>query len=309
MKPTRPVILLLGATAVGKTKLSIGLAKAIGAEIVSVDSRLLYKGMDIGTAKPSLAQRSEVKHHLIDVAHPTERWSLQRYLDATKRAIKEIHVAEKVPLLVGGTGQYFAALVEGWQPPPKTDDPDFRKRLRNLAESAGGEVLHDRLMEIDPETAARVDARNIRRVIRALEIHHITGVIPSMQRKKQPPDYSILKLGLRREREELYERIDKRIDSMIASGWIEEVNGLLQQGVDLNSSALSAIGYRQIAEHLQGEYDLETSIQDIQRLTRQFVRRQDNWFRRLEPEIHWFTPNGDTLVEMTDLVQRWLGKS
>lgn len=306
MTPRCPVIVLLGATAVGKTELSIELARAIGAEIISVDSRLLYRGMDIGTAKPSRAEMDGIAHHLIDVAEPSERWSLSRYLDMVKGTIAEMHSAGKIPLLVGGTGQYLVALVEGWQPPPKADDPGFRASLRELASTQGEAALHARLREIDPDTAERIDERNVRRVIRALEIHHVTGAIPSEQRRKTPPDYSFLLLGLRRDRAELYDRIDERIEAMLSSGLVEEVSNLIARGADPESSALSAIGYRQIAAYLQGKYDLDTAVAKIQRLTRQFVRRQDNWFRRLEPDIYWFTPGEVTLQEVVALVRNWL---
>ncbi len=307
MKPEKPVILLIGPTAVGKTDLSINLAKAVGAEIVSVDSRLLYKGMDIGTAKPATAMVQEVSHHLIDVAEPTENWSLSRYLDAVKRAIAEIYERGNVPLLVGGTGQYFAALVEGWEPPPKADDPGFRKEMQAIAEIEGPEALHSQLKQVDPVTAERIDARNIRRVVRALEIHHVTGMPPSEQRQKSPPDYSFLFLGLQRARAQLYERIDERIETMLDAGWVQEVAALLERGVDLESSpALSAIGYRQIAEHLKGEHDLETAIEQTRRLTRQFVRRQDNWFRRFGSKVHWFDAEQDPVDEMIELACAWL---
>jgi tRNA dimethylallyltransferase len=291
---------------VGKTDLSIALAKAIGAEIISVDSRLLYRGMDVGTAKPNRNQLEQIRHHLVDVADPSENWSLSQYLDAVREAIDQIHASGKVPLLVGGTGQYFAALIEGWQPPPKAEDPDYREQLRQIAEEEGREVLHERLAEVDPKAAERIDARNVRRVIRALEIFHVTGVPASDQREKTPPDYSFLILGLKRDREELYQRIDERIESMIASGWIDEVNALLQEGLGLESPALSAIGYRQVAGFLLGEHDLATAIEQTQRLTRQFVRRQDNWFRRFEPDVHWFDAAEDAQDQIIALTKNWL---
>jgi tRNA dimethylallyltransferase len=167
-------------------------------------------------------------------------------------------------------------------------------------------LLHQRLAEVDPKAAERIDARNVRRVIRALEIFHVTGVPASDQREKTPPDYSFLILGLKRDREELYQRIDDRIESMIASGWIDEVNALLQEGLGLESPALSAIGYRQLAGFLLGEHDLATAIEQTQRLTRQFVRRQDNWFRRFEPDVHWFDAAEDPQDEIIALTKNWL---
>jgi tRNA dimethylallyltransferase len=306
MKPSKPVIILLGATAVGKTELSIEIAKALGAEIISIDSRLLYRGMDIGTAKPSPEKRQSVIHHLIDVANLNESWSLSRYLKAVKNKIAEIHAADGVPLLVGGTGQYIAALIEGWQPPPKEDDSGYREMLREIANREGHQALHSMLERVDPIRAERIDARNVRRVIRALEIFHVTGEPPSQQRRRSPPDYSFLLLGLRREREELYERIDERIDEMVERGWVDEVNKLMDQGLSFDSPALSAIGYRQIARFLQGEQTLDVAIEQTRRLTRQFVRRQDNWFRRFEPEIHWFEAKEEPTTDMVVLAESWL---
>ena len=306
MKPAKPVVILLGPTAVGKTELSIELARAIGAEIISVDSRSLYRGMDIGTAKPTAAQMRQVRHHLVDVAEPSERWSLSRYLEAVRKAIEEIHAQGKVALLVGGTGQYLAAIIEGWEPPPKAEDTAYRRSLRELAEVEGHDVLHEMLEKIDPVAAGRIDARNIRRVIRALEIHKVTGIAPSEQRKRIPPDYSFLILGLRRERAQLYERIDERIQAMLKSGWVEEIAWLLEKGVGLDSASFSAIGYRQIAKYLQGEYELQDAVEETQRLSRQFVRRQDNWFRRFEPDVHWFDAHDDPQEQILNLVSRWL---
>jgi tRNA dimethylallyltransferase len=306
MKPVKPVILLIGPTAVGKTELSIALAKAIGAEIVSVDSRLLYRGMSIGTAKPAPAVMDTIRHHLIDVAEPTETWSLSRYLKAVELAISGIHDRRNVPLLVGGTGQYLAAIVEGWQPPPRADDPGFRQEMQAIARREGPKALHARLAQVDPAAADRIDARNVRRVVRALEIYHVTNTPPSEQRKRVPPEYSFLILGLKRDREELYQRIDDRIEAMIAAGWVEEVASLLDQGLSEDSPALSAIGYRQIAEYLEGQRDMESVLLQTQRLTRQFVRRQDNWFRRLGSRVNWFDAERDPAEEMIELARTWL---
>jgi tRNA dimethylallyltransferase len=306
MKPPKPVVILLGPTAVGKTDISIKLAHAIGAEIISVDSRSLYRGMDIGTAKPTPEQMEQVRHRLVDVAEPSERWSLSRYLKAVRNAINDIHAQGKVALLVGGTGQYLAAIVEGWEPPPKAEDAAYRQSLREYAEVEGHQALHDLLASEDPLAAEKIDARNVRRVIRALEIYNVTGIAPSELRNRTPPDYSLLILGLKRERAQLYERIDERIQEMLRSGWVEEVAQLLEHGVGLDSTSFSAIGYRQIAKYLQGECELQEAVEETQRLSRQFVRRQDNWFRRFEPDVHWFDAQKDPQEQIVNLVSRWL---
>jgi tRNA dimethylallyltransferase len=178
--------------------------------------------------------------------------------------------------------------------------------MRDFAGSKGADALHDRLARLDPATAERIHPRNVRRVIRALEIQHVTGLPPSAQRKKSPPDYDFLMLGLRRAREELYRRIDKRIEEMLSAGWVEEVAGLLEQGVDLDSPALSAIGYRQIAEYLEGETDLESALEKTRQLTRQFVRRQETWFRRFEPQVYWFDAGQLEPRDLVEFVLEWL---
>jgi len=302
-----PVVVLIGPTGVGKTRVALEAAEAMRGEIVSADSRLLYRGMDIGTAKPSPDERRRVPHHLIDVADPRETWSLALFGTAARTALAEIHARGRLPLVVGGAGQYVTALVEGWQPPPAPSDPAVRRRLEAEAQEQGGEAMHTRLAALDPARAQKLDARNLRRVIRALEIIETTGRLASLQGGRRPPPYRILRLGLWLPRQELYRRIDARLDAMLASGLVEEVRRLLEAGVPADAPALSAIGYRQIVAHLEGRSTLEGAVGDIRRATRQLVRRQANWFKRDDPAILWIEAQETAADQCVEAIRQWLG--
>ena len=306
MSTDQPVIAILGPTAVGKTRISILLAEQFNGEIVSVDSRLIYRGMDIGTAKPTLEERGKVPHHLIDVADPADTWNLAKYCQAALAVIQTIHNKGKVVFLVGGTGQYLKAILEGWTPPPQEGSPELRTTLETIAETEGHEALHRQLQEVDPESALRIDSRNIRRVVRALEIFQLTGKPASSQREKNPPSYDVLRIGLSMPRQELYQRIDQRIDGMIESGWVEEVQALLDQGISPGLPSLSAIGYAQLAAHLSGNLELDDAILEIRKLSRQFVRRQANWFKPGDPEIQWFDVVSGIEEQISEAIEEWL---
>jgi tRNA dimethylallyltransferase len=283
------LIVILGPTAVGKTAVSLNLAARLRGEIVSADSRLLYRGMDIGTAKPDLAARASVPHYLIDVAEPDETWSLAKFQQAALRAIHDINDRGQLPCLVGGTGQYIKAVCEGWEVPAVKPDPVLRETLERWASEVGREGLHARLAVLDPDAAGQIDLRNMRRTIRALEVILTTGRPFSAQRGRTPPAFRICMLGLIRPRHELYARIDARLEEMIRMGFLAEVVGLLERGFEPELPSLSAIGYREVAAHLRGEFDLEEALRLIRRRTRQFVRRQANWFKSDDSRIHWFS--------------------
>lgn len=306
MRKKQPVIAILGPTAVGKTRVSISLASQFEGEIVSVDSRLIYRGMDIGTAKPTFKEREQVPHHLIDVADPGDTWNLAKFCEAALNVIHDIHSMGKVAFLVGGTGQYLKAILEGWTPPPSAESTVFREELEATAASKGVDALHRQLQDVDPPSASRIDPRNVRRVIRALEIFHLTGMPASSQRGKKLPSFEILRMGLTLPRAELYQRIDKRIDLMIEAGWIEEVQELIGTGISPDMPSLSAIGYAQLAAHLSGEMDLESAIVEIRRLSRQFVRRQANWFKADDPKIQWFNAVSGVEERISAVIERWL---
>lgn len=287
-KSKKALIVLLGPTAVGKTELAIKLAEQIDMEIVSADSRLFYRGMDIGTAKPSPEELSLVAHHLIDVADPDETWSLAEFQRAAESCIDEIHQRGNYPLMVGGTGQYLRSITEGWLPPKMPPNNSLRSALENWAEEIGKEALHARLARLDSEAAINIDARNLRRTIRALEVTLSTGVPFSSQRGKGESMYNSLRIGLTRPRPDLYARIDARIDAMLKAGWLKEVQDLLVKGYSPDLPSMSAIGYQQLLRHLRGDMSLEEAITQIKKATRIFVRRQSNWFKPDDPNIHWF---------------------
>ncbi len=307
MKTLPPLIVLLGPTAVGKTELSLQLAELLNGEIVSADSRLFYKGMDIGTAKPSQEELNRVPHHLINVANPNETWSLALFQEAAQKAIQDIHHRNKIPLLVGGTGQYIEAVTYGWTPPEVRPNPAIRTVLETLAEENGALWLHDRLNVLDPQAAEKIDARNLRRTVRALEVIFTTGKPFSAQRGKMQSPYHLIKIGLKRPRPELYERIDARINLMFSSGLLDEVKQLLQAGYTPDLPALSAIGYRECIQVLNEEITQEQAIEQMKRLTRIFVRRQANWFKEDDPQIRWFLAGETNALEIADFVKKQLG--
>lgn len=301
----RPLVVILGPTAAGKTDLAIRLAELFQGEIVSADSRLLYRGMDIGTAKPTMKQRKLVPHHLIDVADPDENWSLTLFQRAAHDAIEDIHARNKLPFLVGGTGQYIFAITEAWSIPKVKPDIHLRKVIENWAAEIGRDGLHNRLSVIDPEGAANIDYRNLRRTIRALEVIFLSGRKFSAQRRSGSPRFRTIQIGLSIPRPELYERIDSRIEAMLAEGFVPEVESLLSNGFSPNLPTFSAIGYQEIIDYLLGKTTLDEAVMIIQRRTRQFVRRQANWFKADDPNVHWFdyqTP----ILEIASFLQQKL---
>ena len=283
-----PLILLVGPTAVGKTELAIQLAERLNGEIVSADSRLFYRGMDIGTAKPSQEEMQRVPHHLIDIADPDEILSLAVYQQKAGEVIADIHTRKKLPFLVGGTGQYVRAVTQGWTPPKVEPNEQLRNELEKQQEEEGIYWLYDKLKRLDPEAAAKIDARNYRRTIRALEVVLTTGRKFSEQRGQGASPYHLVTVGLTRPRAELYERVDERIEAMFANGFVDEVRGLLARGYSPSLPAMSAIGYRECIQLINGELTEEQAKAEIRRATRVFVRRQANWFKDLDPNIAWF---------------------
>lgn len=307
-----PLIVIVGPTAVGKTDLSLRLAETLGGEIISADSRLFYRGMNIGTAKPSKDEQARVPHHLIDVCDPDETWSLTVFQHAAREAIQQVYQNGRLPLLVGGTGQYVRAVIEGWEAPPQQPEPHLRQVLEHWAGEIGPVEIHRRLAVIDPAAAARILPGNVRRTIRALEVIFSTGKRFDEQRSKSGSPYSLMLLGLRRPRAEVYQRVDSRIDKMLADGFLDEVRGLLLQGYSPNLPSMSAIGYREMTAVLQGSMSLPEAIISMKSLTHHFVRRQANWFKESDPTIHWFDAAEDVLPQMLTLIQScddWIPKS
>ncbi len=284
-----PLLAIVGPTAVGKTALAIALARRMGGEIVSADSRQIYRKMDIGTAKPTPEERAAVRHHLIDIRDPDEDFSLATYQELARAAIADITARGGVPLLVGGTGQYLAAVLEGWQIPRVAPQPELRASLERQAAEAGAEALHARLAAVDPVAAARIPATNVRRVVRALEVYMLTGQPISAQQRREAPPYQIRTIWLTRPRDELYARADARVEAMIAAGLVDEVAGLLAAGYGWHLPAMSSLGYIQFRAYFEGVASLATCIERLKFDTHAFIRRQAAWFRRL-PNVEIWTP-------------------
>jgi tRNA dimethylallyltransferase len=283
------LIAVVGATAVGKTAYAIELAQLLDGEIVSADSRQIYRQMDIGTAKPSTTERAAAVHHLLDIVDPDEIFSLATYQDLANAALADIVARGRTPLLVGGSGQYLAAVLEGWQVPRVPPQVALRVELEAQAATEGAEALHARLAAVDPDAARSIAATNVRRVVRALEVYLATGVPISVQQKRQRPPYRIRTLWLQRPREELYARIDTRVDAMMAAGLVAEVAALRAAGYDWELPAMSGLGYIQFQPYFEESADLAACVQRLKFDTHNFVRRQGNWFRRL-PNVEEVTP-------------------
>jgi tRNA dimethylallyltransferase len=282
------LIALLGPTAVGKTKISIQIAQKLEAEIISLDSRQIYKYLDIGTAKPTQAEQALVRHHLIDVVEPTEDFTAADYQKLAAEAIKDIQNRGKIPLIVGGCGMYFRALVDGLFEGPSADS-QIRAELRAEAEQKGSTYLYQRLCEIDPQYAAKIHPNDLIRIIRALEVHMKSGR-PISQLQKQweanQPRYNFIAFGLERNRQELYNEINQRLEIMIEAGLIDEVKSLLNRGYSKNLKPLQSFGYKEIIAHLEGQYDLLTAVDLIKQNTRRFAKRQLTWFKA-DQRVKW----------------------
>jgi len=304
-KNPQPLIVILGPTAVGKTALAIQLAERFHTEIISADSRLFYRGMDIGTAKPTREEMDRVRHYLINVADPTETWSLAIFQQKACEIIAGLHQKHQIPFLVGGTGQYVRAVTEGWTPPEVQADPRLRSVLESLAECYSPGWLHDKLRLLDPVSAERIDARNLRRTVRALEVILTTGKPFSTQRGSTASTYHLIQIGLKRPRIELYKRIDERIELMFENGLLAEVENLLQRGYSPDLPCMSAIGYRETIAVIQKTMTIDEAKIQMKRLTRIFVRRQANWFKEDDPHIKWF----DMTAETTEAVEEYIKNS
>lgn len=285
----RPLIILAGPTAVGKTTASIRLAKAIGAEIISADSMQVYRHMDIGSAKIRQEEMEGVPHYLIDVLEPEEEFNVVRFQQMAKAAAEEIYAKGKIPLVAGGTGFYIQALLYDIDFTENDGDTSYRRSLEKTAEEKGGEYLHAMLREADPKAAEEIHPHNIKRMIRALEFHHQTGGKISehneAEREKSSP-YDFAYFVLTDERSRLYERIDRRVDKMMEEGLLEEVRYLKERGVKRESTAMQGLGYKELYAYLDGECTLEEAVRIIKRDTRHFAKRQLTWFKR-ERDVIW----------------------
>ena len=291
-----PLLAVAGPTAVGKTALAIEVALRLHGEIISADSMQVYRHLDIGTAKPTLKEREQVPHHLVDVVEPTVDYNVSRYQKEAGEAIAEVAKKGNLPLLVGGTGLYFNAVVYNYRFSPGSKTPDIRARLAREAKEGGSGALYRKLKDLDPESAANIHPHDLRRTIRALEVFYLTGKPIHRQvldTKSQKPDYKSLVIGINRPREELYSRIEERVDKMMEAGLLEETEGLLAKGYSPHLKPLQGLGYRHMLLYLQGKAGLDEAVALLKRDTRRFAKRQLTWFKK-NRGIIWFTLENDT---------------
>jgi len=299
-----PLVAIVGPTAIGKSSLALELCQALNCEIISADSRQVYRYMDVGTAKPTKEEQALVPHHLIDVVDPDEDFSLALYQSKALETINDIQRRKKTAFLVGGSGLYVWALLEGWRIPPVAPDPALRRGLEARAKIEGGEKLYNELKQTDPAAAERIDPRNVRRVIRALEVS-LQGTPFSQLQMKHPFVDSII-IGLTTNRADLYRRIDDRVDNMINRGLVAEVESLVTRGYGFDLPSMSGLGYKQIGLYLQGKTDLHTAVQQIKFDTHGFARHQYNWFRLKDKRINWFEAGKDTNQAIHRFVRRFV---
>ncbi len=285
----KPLIVLTGPTAVGKTKLSIALAKAVNGEIISADSMQVYKYMDIGSAKIREEEMQGIRHYLVDELLPEEEFHIVRFQQMAKAAMEEIYAKGKIPILVGGTGFYIQAVTRDIDFTEAEQDDGYRKELEALASEKGNEYLHRMLEKVDPKSAKEIHANNVKRVIRALEFYHQNHTPISshnQEQKEHTSPYNLVYFVLNAPRELLYERIDKRVDEMLEKGLVDEVRRLKEMGYHKGMVSMQGLGYKEILSYLEGEYPLEEAVRILKRDTRHFAKRQLTWFRR-EPEVTW----------------------
>ena len=297
------LVAIVGPTAIGKSSLALELGRTFGGEIINADSRQVYRYMDIGTAKPTLEERALVPHHLIDVVNPDQDFSLALYQSKVRKIIDDIQKRRKPALLVGGSGLYVWAILEGWRIPAVPPDHVMRQELEARAQSEGVKALYEELKQLDPDAAERIDPRNVRRLIRAIEVSRQGKPFSRLQGKE--PFVNSLVIGLTTDRTDLYQRIDARVDSMMEKGLLTEVEGLITKGYGFDLPSMSGLGYKQIGMFLQGEIDLPTAIQQIKGNTHRFARHQYNWFRLQDERIHWFDIRKEIKQAVQDLIERF----
>lgn len=285
----KPLIVLTGPTSVGKTSLSISLAKAVNGEIISADSMQVYKGMDIGSAKIRKEEMQGVTHYLVDILEPEEEFHIVKFQELAKAALEEIYAKGKIPILVGGTGFYIQAVTRDIDFTQAEQETSYREELEQFAKEKGAEYLHEKLREVDSKSAENIHANNVKRVIRALEFYHQNGTPISEhneEQKQQTSPYNLAYFVLTAPREILYERIDRRVDQMMEEGLLEEVKSLRERGCHRGMVSMQGLGYKEILAYLEGEYPLEEAVRILKRDTRHFAKRQLTWFRR-EQDVIW----------------------
>ncbi|MGE5619222.1 MAG: tRNA (adenosine(37)-N6)-dimethylallyltransferase MiaA [Sphingomonadaceae bacterium] len=300
-----PIIVITGPTAVGKSAVALELAARFGAEIVSADSRQIYRHLDIGTAKPTVAEREAVPHHLLDLVEPDEPYSVASFRSDADRVLTDIARRGRVAFLVGGSPHYVQAVVERLEIPPVPPQPELRGRLEEYARIHGADALHARLREVDPAAADQIAPTNVRRVIRALEVCQVTGEPFSQVGRRRGAPLPALRLGITDDRARLYERIDRRLDLQIEAGLIEEARSVLEMGFSPNLPPLKGLVYREAVAVVQGRMGLADALRRMKETTHAFVRRQYTWFRR-DPEIQWMEAGPGLPRRVADAVARHL---
>ena len=291
------LIAVLGPTASGKTALSVALAKRLGTEIISGDSMLVYRGFDIGSAKPDEAERCGIRHWLLDILPPDAEFNVTDFQTEASKIITGLNEKGLIPVLAGGTGLYAKALLEGYDFNSFSGDDEYRVSLERLSEEHGKEYVHAMLENVDPETAARLHVNDFRRVVRALEVWHLGREKISQKKEEGRLLYDAFVIGLRWERAVLYERINRRVDLMMEQGLVNEVRQLMAAGVSRTAQAMKGIGYKETAAYLDGECSLDEAVYEIKKATRHFAKRQLTWYRKM-PYIHWFEADGKTTEEL-----------
>lgn len=304
-----PLVIILGPTAIGKTGLAIEIAQALNAEIIGADSRQIYQFMDIGTAKPSSEEREQAVHHLVDFLPPDADFTLAQYQEIAYKAIDTVIAKGKLAILVGGTGQYLTAIEEGWSIPRVPPNETLRAELTDEVERIGVDAFHDKLAKIDIEAAEKIHPNNVRRVVRALEVYLETGTPISILQRKKPPPYRMMTIGLKMERDALYQRADYRVDLMIESGFVDEVRTLLTMGYNRDLRSMSALGYREVAQHLLDDLPIEEAVQLIKFSTHNFIRRQEVWFRGHDNGILWHNIEELDRKQLIDDIAQWMQES
>ncbi len=307
MNSRKKIPVIAGPTAVGKTEYAIRVAQALGGEIVSADSMQIYRYMDIGSAKPDAGEQAAARHHLVDTVDPRTPCSAAEYRDMAKKCIGEIFERGRLPILSGGTGLYINALIYDMDFSRSPRDDELRQRYQRIADEQGREYLHSLLEKADPDAAARIHPNNVKKVIRAIEAAENGEKIPAFENSFRPAaDYEYILIGLRRPREELYERINRRVDVMIKAGLADEVRRLVSMGLTAEDNAMKGIGYKEMIGCLNGEYDLDTAAELIRRNSRRYAKRQMTWFRRY-PDMRWFDITCDTVPsELLEDILRFL---
>ena len=303
------MIVIIGPTAIGKSELAINISEQFSGEIINTDSRQVYRHMDIGTAKPSISDQTRVPHHMIDINLPDNHFSLGEFIQLATESVEQISVRGNLPIICGGTGQYIWGIVEGWHVPNTLPNQKFRDIKLKQAEEQGVKFLHDQLAVIDPERASEIDPRNVRRVIRALEIIEETGFKPSQLAKQRHPSTDPLIIGLTTNRSDLYRMIDDRVDRMMQTGFLEEVKELTTKGYKTGIGSLASPGYRELGQYLAGAYSLEEAISKTKFQTHRLARRQYTWFKLEDTRINWLHINKvDVYERASTLIKNYLSQ-